>query len=185
MGAAPQTPRYLFPGSEYFSLAPDRSIALGGRRRFQVLNTTAAGAGGTALASATAVLESVFPLTAAIYLHDFWVVVNPQDTSGQMQVTGFSTGLGLASGAPVGNDVAYRLGAPYLTLLSVTVPTTGLSDRDKLICHRDLSPFEAFGDANQLTLSFQVNFKNNDGAAAHTVQVQAGIIYTRLDGILE
>lgn len=180
-----QQPNVDLPGAEYFSLAPNRTLALQGRRRFNVINLTSAGPDGTALAEATQLLEQNFILTSGIYLHDMWVLVNPQDSSGEMQVTGFSVGLGLSTTAPVGFDIAYRLGVPYLTLVSVTVPTTGLSDRDKLIAKRDIIPFEAFSDNNVLTFSFQVNFQNNDPATPHSVQVQAGIIYTRLDGILE
>lgn len=179
-----QFPNIDLPGAEFFSLAPNASVALQGRRRFSVFPTaTSVPASGQALLSSTLTLEQGFTGTSGIYLHAFWLTIGPSAAGLVVQNT--FAGLTLRSGALFPD---YILGNPTLTNPTINISTSVLSDRDRLITAKDiLAPGAANGNpglGTTLSLLGQIAV-NNPTAGAITASANITIIYTRLDGLTE
>jgi hypothetical protein len=184
VGAPPQYPRINLPGAEYFALAPNRSVALGGRRGayIQTPNLTVPGTGATTGANnVQKIIETPFPANSAIYIHDLWVLWAPADNSGKLQVAGLQVGFGVNNANP--NDIVYRVASPSSTTTAPAGNTLIATERDKLIHKQELVQLEG-GDANQLVFGVQITATNIDTVGPHTVAVGAFVLYTRLDGLV-
>jgi hypothetical protein len=187
MGSPPQTPQFQLPGAEYFSLAPNRTIALGGRRR-QIAFTpsTPIPADSILQLNTSVLLETGFTQTAGIYLHDTWLLALPGDSSGENQILSTTMGLSLNANPAT---AAYQLGIPILTQITPGGGTIALRDQEKLITQRDISLAQTligpFVPAGSLFFTFDAFIKNNDLVSPHNFQLTAVIIYTRLDGFVE
>lgn len=187
MGSPPQQPFFQLPGAEYFSLAPNRTIALQGRRRkFITIPQTAIPSGAIAEFQQVLALESAFVNGAGIYLHDAWMMFLPGDTAAEMQIKSSSFGLSLTNVNPVG---PYQLGIPDATQETPGGGVIAMRDQEKLISQRDVAIMQEglLGVAVTTNLYFTVVafVENLDTLAPHSMQVFASIIYTRLDGLLE
>lgn len=175
-----QFPNIDLPGAEFFSLAPNATVALQGRRRFQGSVTVAVPAASAAQALIpTQTLETGFPAGAGIYLHDFWVQVFPQDISQELQVN--SSFAVLTTSA---NLNGYPLGLPLLTQLTPAGGQVALREQQKLFAARDINAF-SFPPSLTLSLSVTFFFKNLDATNPHSISIVSGIVYTRLDGLQE
>ena len=188
-----QTANIQLPGAEFFSLAPNRVVAIGGRRRFTTntsvisvpassaafnINEASAGVGNL-------IMESPFPQSAGIYIHKADLLMIPIDFSLQLQIV--SCGFGFRTNSstttsyfPIGN-----------ALLNFATPSNSqqiaATDRELLVTERDIELYSTppLVSPGVLQAAFLVTVANKDGAAAHSVQVAARYIYTRLDGFVE
>jgi hypothetical protein len=182
MGAPPQGPQapgFLFPGAEYFNLAPERKIALQGRRRFNAINTsTSIPATTTGLgAQLSILLETGWIPGAGIYIHWFTGLYAPGDASGKLQISAARMGL---SGITLQTDL--DLGEPTATLTSPTNVINAITEREMLIAARDQLLIGS--NTGNLFLTITINVNNAD-TAAHSFQISTKGMYSRLDGLLE
>lgn len=179
-----QLPNIDLPGAEFFSLSPNRTVALQGRKRFvQSSGNVTIPAGGQQIVAVTAVIETGFVNGSGIYLHDFWMQYFPVDGTQELNIGSISCGLTLSTTA---GDFAYALGSPLLTQLAPAGSITAITDRDKLITQRDLALIGQFTPlTTNLTLTVAAGIANKDPTNPHTLSIRPTMIWTRLDGVLE
>lgn len=180
-----QYPNVDLPGAEYFSLAPNRTIALQGRRRFAFDSgfVTAAAATDSTNAFANQLLETSFTPTSAVYVHHFWANIAP--TTAGLTVINVFCGLSLVS---AGNGFPeFILGSPTLTNPTIQIGTALLTDRDRFVTQKDIAIVaQAAGVPNtsSLFLAAQLNVDNPSDAPVQ-FKIYGVIVYTRLDGVVE
>lgn len=189
MGAAPpnfpyplQVPGYDLPGAEYLSLAPNRTIALQGRRRRLLQSPlTSAPASSLTTVNTTVVLESPFTPTSGVFVHFFHFDFIPAAPG--LSLSNAQAGLSMQT-IPFTGD--YPLGNPVISTLVFNISSTVLTDRDRFVCEKDIlaANFPPGATGNQLSLATAMTI-NNTTAGAIQFATSATIIYTRLDGITE
>lgn len=178
-----QYPNIDLPGAEYLSLAPNRTVAIQGRRRKVIGSTvTAIPSDGFGTITATAQIESGMTLTSGIYLHLMFGSYIPADNSGELQIGGLQAGFG-ANPAVLG-DIGIRVGYPTTTVLSPIGVSGLLTQQDILVPYREV--LFASGDTNTglLSATLQLTMQNNDPSLPHSASVAMWIFYTRLDGLI-
>lgn len=180
---APQQPGFWLPGAEYFSLSPNTNIALQGRRRkhasLATPQTIPASTDSVAFTQ-TMQLETGFTQTSGIYIHKFWMTIQPS-ASGLVLVNMFA---GLSLGASP--FPAYALGQPVITAPTINIGTVLLTERDDFVCAKDIIEAGNPSPPPTSTLSLFTQMSvNNPGATPVPLNSDIYIIYTRLDGILE
>jgi hypothetical protein len=181
MDGGPQYPNFLFPGSEYFSLAPNATIGLGGRRRVAGNTPTViapASTNAVNIGPTTIQLETNFTLTSGIYLHYFFLAFQPNATG--VTINAVTAGLSL-SAAPFYAD--YVLGNPIVLQPIANIGMPLSTDRDRLISAKDLVT-PTVGVTTNLSLVVAVSV-NNTTTGAISIFLPFKIIYTRLDGLTE
>lgn len=178
-----QLPNIDLPGAEYFSLAPNSTVALGGRRRFMFQGAVTAAPANTnnIVENVSQVLETNFTPTSGIFLHAFYAIA-AQNLGPGLTINNVFVGLSLRT-TP---NPDYPLGSPTLTSPELSINTVVLSDRDRLIASKDILVVPNLGIpvGNTLTLAGQISV-NNPTAGALNFNLALGIIYTRLDGLTE
>lgn len=177
-----QYPNIDLPGVEFFGLAPNRTIALQGRRRIlsPVFSQAIPGDSQGNLLIST-ILETGFNTTSGIYVHRYFLNYFPPSGIAGITLTAANSGLALRA-----NFADFILGQP-LALYSAT-PGLGVPlilDRDVLATSRDINlDSPAIPPTGNLFLNASINV-NNTNATAETIQALFSIIYTRLDGFTE
>lgn len=178
-----QQPGFWLPGAEYFSLAPNTSIALQGRRRFHTslaTPVTVPPVSDSVNMNLFQVLETNFLRTSGIYIHKFWLTIQPNLPG--LVVNNAFAGLSMAAGP----FPAYALGQPVIVNPTINIGTVLLTERDDFVCRRDI--IEAGNPSPPQTTTLQlvatVNV-DNPGDAAVGLNGDMYIIYTRLDGLQE
>jgi len=180
-----QVPNVDLPGAEYFALAPQRSVALGGRRRRTQTLQGVFAASTTGNTFGQLKIEDPFPLTAGIYIHYLSLAWSPQDNSGQVSIGQASTGFGMA--APGGTPptfVGLPIGIPTQTNVNPIATQNILTDRDILLNGADIM-LAASSAPGSLWWQLALGGHNSDAGGPHTVILVGFLIYTRLDGFLE
>lgn len=176
-----QLPNIDLPGAEYFSLAPNRTVALSGRnrRRFASASTTVpASANGFEL-DLVGQIESPFVDTQGIYVHKFDCFAAP--ASGGLVLESSLGGLNRRSTST--NFADYPLGYLAITTPNLFIGTVILTDREILVTGRDIS-FQTGLQTNVLNVSFTLIVNNTLSSPVNLVTV-IQIVYTKLDGFVE
>lgn len=185
-----QLPNIDLPGAEYIALAPNRTLALQGRRRGQ-FNTGTTAVAGASLGQINGLIrvEDNFPQGAGIYIHHMSLQLQPSDNAGFLQIKSAQLGIGINPSAGV-NDFALSVGVPLATLLSPTSGQIVITVPEMLILQRDMStatggtPMDTPGTV--LNFSTNIWLQNTDIAAnPHSAFAAIRFIYTRIDGATE
>lgn len=178
-----QFPNIDLPQAEYFSLSPNRTIAIQGRRRAFPNQTLAIAASATTTITASAQIESGFPVGAGIYIHSADGVLAPLDASAQLAILSIRMGLSITGL----NNIGYDMGSSQAAISSTVASTQiVIAERDKLVTTRDMQAFEGGPGAGlPLFATIAVTLKNNDATNPHSANIGIKIVYTRLDGIVE
>lgn len=183
---APQTPRTLFPGFEFYALAPGRDIALGPRLSQGATSTLTSIPAATIAAVSVAIQNFLVDMTPrdAVYFAHGWSRVGTGDLSAQLQILSQKFELQNVAGT-----AAFDIALPVSTLTTPAGIMLTAEVRDLLVPMQDLTDgvsglgFTLDGKT-PLNLVSQVTFKNLDGAAAHSVLVTAWAAVHLIRGVV-
>lgn len=179
MAAGPpvMSPGVALPGAEYFALAPNRSIALGQRRSVgAIANTVSVGASINGQNNVSVNVSSSWGYGDGIYIVRVYMLFVPGDSSGQLVINQAR----LVLGQP-GMASFLELGIPTATLTAPLNPMVVCYDRDALVVQPDMPTFPV---NTPLYVDGQISVHNNDGAAAHSFQVQVNCIFHEVKGFV-
>lgn len=177
-----QYPNIDLPGAEFFSLAPNRTIAIQGRRSRRLNSVVAAiPPESFAFPSVDIVMENNFTNTSGVYVH-FAALIFFGDSNGALQIQGFGTALSLQAGDFTG----YPLGVPTLTTLEPIIGMAIMIDRDRLVTAQDLSFGGVYTNTGKLHFNSQAAIFNPQPAAGLTLNTVTTleIVWSRLDGFV-
>lgn len=172
------SPGVYLPGAEYFSLAPNRSIALGprlGQGAQSAVSSVAASINGQANVSLQ--VSSNWGFGDALYIVRVYVLFVPSDSFGQLQINQVRLGLGQPN-----TGIFIELGIPTATLSAPLNPMVVCYDRDALVTQLD---FPTFPVNTPLFLDAQISVHNNDAAGAHSFLTQVNIVYHAVKGFVQ
>jgi len=180
-----QVPNIDLPGAEYFALAPNRTIAMGGRRRRQQTLQGIFPASTTGNTFGQIAIENPFPLTAGIYIHYLSVIWSPADTSGSVSIGQSSVGFTIAApGATPPSFVGFNVTIPTQTNAAPLGTQNIALERDLLLNGADLQ-LAASAAPGVLWWQMALAGHNGDAANPHTINMLSFLVYSRLDGFLE
>lgn len=181
MGSPPPVvPHIYLPGMEFQVPVSFQKPILQPRQSFFALGTVnPLGPGLSAQQEVFFNLDTQWHAQRGIYIHRAWVQFDPQDTSGEVQVTGATLSLNRNS--------ALTLGAPYLVFATPTIVETVLFAEDLFFTFEDVAQLNAQGGApfpvSPLFIDGIVLLHNNDPTNPHNVRANIGCTWRLIDGV--
>lgn len=178
-----QLPNIDLPGAEYLSLAPNATLALGGRRRvFNRVAPVSVPATTAINITNNVVLENPITPTSGIFLHYFFLAFLGLGPGIGLQLNSSQAGL---SFEVTGFSCDYPLGNPVLTQPTPDISVITLTDRDRLIACKDIINVGTGPENRSILQLATIMAVNNPTSGAINATSAAVIIYTRLDGLTE
>lgn len=179
-----QVPYVDLPGAEYFSLAPNRNVAIGPRL---VVSVATPGAGitvpanGQGEADLDLLLSPQFQRSSGIYFVRAQAIFGPSDGAAKLTLTAIRLGLG----PPPLNNVQLDIGIPYATLTAPTGTVLVIQETNALVTGIDFGPGSTLANSDSLHLYARVVVNNTDAGAAHTFNLRTTAVFHQLEGFVQ
>lgn len=179
-----QYPGIALPGSEYFNLAPNRTVALGPRLIVTQDITTpiSIAANGQGESDQTLLVAPQFQRTSGLYIVRSQVIYFPGDGSGELTITAIRLGLGPPGGTA---NIQLDIGLPLATLVNPTGPQLIIQEQDALVTGLDFGPTSPFVVSATMNLYSRIVVNNHDATNPHTFQARTLMIYHQLEGFVQ